>query len=87
MSNISATFVVDTNPIQVQVEQSQIGVSVEPVSLNVLSGGFAQAAGNVGTLQFNNGGVLGGLNSVFWTGSNLSLGDTNNITISGGSPN
>jgi hypothetical protein len=73
--------------LTVQVEQPTITITPEPINLTVFTGGFAQAAGNNGTVQYNNGGVLAGLDSVFWTGTQLNLGNTNNITISGGSAN
>ena len=87
MSNITANIIVEPINLNIAVQEPGITVTPEPISLNISAGGFAQAAGNNGTIQYNNGGVLGGINSVFWTGSKLSLGDTNNITISGGSPN
>jgi hypothetical protein len=87
MSNITANIIVEPINLNIAVQEPGITVTPEPISLTISSGGFAQAAGNNGTIQYNNGGVLGGINSVFWTGSKLSLGDTNNITISGGSPN
>lgn len=87
MSDITANIIVQPLDLSVQVEQPTITITPEPINLTVFAGGYAQAAGNNGTVQYNNGGVLAGLNSVFWTGSQLSLGDTNNITISGGSPN
>jgi|694.fasta_scaffold02809_16 hypothetical protein len=87
MSDITANIVVQPIDLNVQVQQSEITVTPEVLGLNIYAGGFATAGGNVGTVQYNNGGVLGGIPSVFWTGTQLSLGDTNNITISGGSPN
>lgn len=87
MSEIHANIVVQPFDITVALDQPGITVTPEALNLNVYAGGFAQAAGNNGTIQYNNGGVLGGINSVFWTGTQLSLGDTTNFTISGGSPN
>jgi hypothetical protein len=87
MSSIEANITVETNTIEVVVEQPEIVFQPEVNSLNIFTSGFAQASGNNGTIQYNNGGVLGGIPSVFWTGTQLSLGDTNNITISGGLPN
>jgi hypothetical protein len=87
MSDITANIVVQPFNLGVTIEQPTLTIQPEPINLSVYAGGFAQAAGNNGTIQYNNGGVLGGIPSVFWTGTKLSLGDTNNITISGGSPN
>ena len=87
MPEITANIVVQPLDININVEQPTITIEPEAIGLTVYAGGFAQAAGNNGTVQYNNGGVLGGIPSVFWTGSKLSLGDTNNFTISGGSAN
>lgn len=87
MSNITANIIVEPINLNIAVQEPGITIAPEPINLNISTGGFAQAAGNNGTIQYNNGGVLGGIPSVFWTGTKLSLGDTNNITISGGSPN
>jgi hypothetical protein len=87
MSDITANIVVQPFNLGVTIEQPTLTVQPEAINLSVYAGGFAQAAGNNGTVQYNNGGVLAGIPSVFWTGSQLNLGNTNNITISGGSPN
>lgn len=87
MSEVHANIVVQPLDLNVTVEQPAITVAPEALDLNLYLGGIGIPGGNVNTIQYNAGGVLGGLNSVFWTGSKLSLGDTNNITISGGSAN
>ena len=83
MSQVSATIVVETNPIQVQIEQTQVGVTVEPINLGVISGGIVAAGGNLGELQFN-AGISQGIPNVTWDGTNLNLGDVSNIKIDGG---
>jgi hypothetical protein len=87
MSDITANIVVQPIDLNVQVQQSEITVTPEVLGLNIYAGGFATAAGNTGTIQYNNGGVLGGISTVTWNGTQLNLGNTNNITISGGSLN
>ena len=63
-------------------------------SSNVLYGNgvFAPGGGGGGTpgganteIQFNANGVFGGISTVTWNGSNLSLGNISNIKITGGS--
>lgn len=87
MSEIHANIVVQPLDLNVTVEQPTITVAPEALGLQFYLGGIGVPGGNVNTVQYNAGGVLGGIPSVTWTGSKLSLGDTNNITISGGSAN
>jgi len=66
-------------------------------SSNVLYGNgvFAAAGGGGGgtpggantQLQFNNDGAFGGISTVTWNGSNISLGAVGNVKITGGSNN
>jgi hypothetical protein len=49
------------------------------------SGGNGSPGGNNTQLQFNNGGTFGGIPTVTWDGSTLSLGDVANVSIQGGS--
>lgn len=84
MSNISANIIVDTNPINVQVEQSEVGITVEPINLNIYSAGFSNPGGNIGQLQYN-AGVLAGVPNVTFISGNLSLGNVANVKMLGGS--
>lgn len=87
MSEIHANIVVQPLDLNVTVEQPTITVAPEALGLQFYLGGIGVPGGNVNTVQYNAGGVLGGIPSVTWNGSKLSLGDTNNITISGGAAN
>ena len=86
MSEISANIIVETNNVNVQVEESQVGVTVEPINLNIYSAGFATAGGNLGELQYN-AGILAGIPNVTYTSGNLSLGNIANVKILGGTAN
>jgi hypothetical protein len=83
MSEISANIIVETNPINVQVEQSEVGITVEPINLNIYSAGFSNPGGNLGELQYN-AGILAGIPNVTYSGGNLSLGNIANVKILGG---
>lgn len=50
-------------------------------------GGNGVPGGNNTQLQYNNAGSFGGISSVTWNGSVLSLGDVSAVRITGGSPN
>jgi hypothetical protein len=84
MSEINANIIVETNPINVQVEQSEIGITVEPINLNLYTGGFGVPGGNIGQLQYN-AGILAGVPNVTYISGNLSLGNIANVKITGGS--
>ena len=71
-------------------------VNLTGSSSNVLYGNgvFAAASGGSGTpgganteLQYNNNGAFGGISTVTWNGSNISLGAIGNVKITGGSNN
>jgi hypothetical protein len=52
------------------------------------SGGGGGSPGGANTqLQFNNNGTFGGISTVTYNGTNLSLGSVSNINISGGTAN
>jgi len=57
------------------------------VNMQVYGGGIGVPGGNTTTVQFNNGGQLGGIPNVKFDGSNLSLGNISNVKLSGGSAN
>lgn len=87
MSDITANIVVQPLDLTVTVEQPSITVAPEALDLKFYLGGIGVPGGNINTVQYNAGGVLGGIPTATWTGTKLSLGSTNNITISGGSAN
>ena len=81
------TFMPSVATGNIVVNQNAIEMTPTLVNMQVFGGGFAVAAGNVGALQYNAGGVLGGINTTSYNGSNLSLGNISNIKITGGSAN
>jgi hypothetical protein len=87
MSEITQTFVVQPNNINITVDNTTIEFTPNAVSLSVYAGGIAQVNGTSGQLQYNNGGVLGGVPGTDYNGSNLTLGDVSNLSITGGSAN
>ena len=50
------------------------------------TGGNGSPGGTDTQLQFNNAGTFGGIPTVTWDGSTLSLGDVTTVSIGGGSP-
>jgi hypothetical protein len=50
-------------------------------------GGGGTPGGSNTQLQFNDNGAFGGISTVTWNGSNLSLGAVGNVKITGGSNN
>ena len=87
MSEITQTFVVQPNNINITVDNTTIEFTPSDVALNVYAGGIAQVNGTSGQLQYNNGGILGGVPNTDYNGTILSLGSTTDISISGGSAN
>lgn len=52
-----------------------------------VSGGSGAPGGSNTELQFNNNGAFGGISTVTWNGSDLSLGNVSNVKITGGAAN
>lgn len=85
MPQIEATFVVEPYDITIQSPTSNIQVQPTVVDLNIFSAGYSNPAGNTGELQYNNGGVLGGVPIAVYTGGNLVFGNVTNVKLPGGS--
>jgi len=85
MSDINLDFTVSTSNIQVTVDTNEITLTPTDIQLNVLAAGLGVPGGSTGQLQYNNGGLLGGIANTSYSGGNLSLGDIANVKISGGS--
>jgi len=84
MSDITANIVVEPINLNIQAQQNEITITPEAIGLNVYLGGLAVLGGNVGELQFNNAGSLGGVTNTNFSAGNLSLGDVSNVKIGGG---
>ena len=87
MSDLTQNIVVQPTDVNITVETNNITFTPTDVNLNIYSGGFAQVNGNIGELQYNNGGILGGVTNTYYDGNTLSLGSVTNFTISGGNAN
>lgn len=85
----AANIVFDVNPAtsNLVVTTNTISLTPSAVNMQVYGGGFGVPGGNTTTIQYNNGGQLGGIPNVKYDGSNLSLGNLANVKISGGSAN
>jgi hypothetical protein len=84
MSEFNANVIVESISLDVSVNQSNIDVSVDPINLNLFAYGYGSAGGNTTELQYNGGGILNGIPTATFNGSNLSLGDAANLKITGG---
>jgi hypothetical protein len=86
MSEINATFVVDSVQLTITPQEPSITVTPEVTELRIFTGGFTNPGGNVGELQYNAGGFQNGVpntNFSVLTG-NLLLGNVPNVKITGG---
>lgn len=87
MSDLTQTFVVQPNNINITVDNTNLNFTPSDVALSVYAGGIAQVNGTSGQLQYNNGGILGGVSGTNYDGANLTLGAVGNIKITGGAAN
>lgn len=87
MSDVNLDFTVSNNSIEFTVQPNDITITPTDVQLNIYAAGLGVPGGSTGQLQYNNGGILGGVANTSFNGTNLTLGNVNNIKITGGSPN
>jgi hypothetical protein len=87
MSDINLDFSVSNNNITFTVQPNDITITPTDIQLSFFGGGLGVPGGSTGQLQYNNGGLLGGVPNTSFNGANLSLGNISNIKISGGSNN
>ena len=87
MSDINLDFSVSNNNITFTVQPNDITITPTDIQLSFFGGGLGVPGGSTGQLQYNNGGLLGGVANTSFNGANLSLGNISNIKISGGSNN
>lgn len=84
MSNITANIIVESNEITITPQSlGNVNISSQPVSATLSSQGFALPGGNIGELQFNDGGRIGGTSNIFFDGSNI-VSDTDTFKLIGG---
>jgi hypothetical protein len=87
MSEILANIVVQPVDLTITAENNQINITPEDIQLNVYIAGQGSggASGNVGELQFNNNGGLGGAaNTLVTANGNVSFTNISNLKIAGG---
>lgn len=87
MSDINLDFIVANNNINFTVQPNDITITPTDIQLDFFGGGLGVPGGSSGQLQYNNGGLLGGVANTSFNGTVLSLGSPTNISISGGSAN
>ncbi len=87
MSEILANIVVQPVDLVITAENNQINFTPEDIQLNIYTAGQGSsgAGGNVGELQFNNGGTIGGAaNTLVTANGNVRFTNISNIKINGG---
>jgi hypothetical protein len=84
MSEINATFVVDSVQLTITPQEPSITITPEPIELRLFTGGFSNPGGNTGELQYNAGGFLEGVPTSNYSNGVLLLGSDSNIKITGG---
>jgi hypothetical protein len=87
MSEILANIVVQPVDLIITAENNQINFTPEDIQLNiyVAGQGAGGAGGNIGELQFNNGGTIGGAaNTLVTANGNVRFTNVGNLKINGG---
>ena len=84
MSDINLDFTVSNNSIDFTVQPNDITITPTDVQLTLNANFQPLAGGSPTQLQYNNGGVLGGVANTSYTSGNLTLGDVANVKITGG---
>lgn len=84
MPEINLDFTVETSNVNIIAETNPITITPTDIALNINAGGIAIPGGNPGELQYNVGGLLGGVANTNYDGNNLYLGDVDDVQIGGG---
>lgn len=84
MSEVNLNFSVAPVEANLVITTNDITFTPTPISMTLYAGGIGTPGGNVSTVQYNAGGVLGGIDSVTSTGSSISFANVANLKISGG---
>jgi hypothetical protein len=87
MSDVNLDFTVSNNNINFTVAPNDITITPTDIKLSYFGGGLGVPGGSTGQLQYNNGGLLGGVANTSYSAGNLSLGSVANIKITGGTAN
>ena len=87
MSEILANIVVQPVDLSIIAENNQINFTPEDIQLNIYTAGQGSggAGGNLGELQFNNAGTIGGAaNTLVTANGNVRFTNISNLKINGG---
>ena len=84
MSDINANIVVTQNEITITATNDEIVITPNPLNMNIFTNDSAPG-GFPGDLQYNANGLLGGIPTANYISGNLSLGNSDNLKIAGGS--
>ena len=84
MSDINANIVVTQNEITITATNDEIVITPNPLNMNIFTNDSAPG-GFPGDLQYNANGLLGGIPTANYISGNLSLGNSTNLKITGGS--
>lgn len=87
MSDVNLDFTVNNNSINFTVAPNDITITPSDIQLAFFGGGLGVPGGSTQQLQYNNGGLLGGVANTSFNGADLTLGNVANIKITGGSAN
>jgi hypothetical protein len=84
MSDINLDFTVSNNSIGFTVQPNDITITPTDIQLTFNSTSQLNAGGLNGQLQFNLGGLLGGISNVTSDGGNVTFANVSNVKIGGG---
>ena len=84
MSEVNLNF--ELSPVEANLLITTNDITFTPTALNLslYTGGLGVPGGSPSTLQYNAGGILGGINNVTSTGNAISFANVGNIKVSGG---
>jgi hypothetical protein len=85
MSDINANIVVEQTNLNITPTNNQLNVTPEAIQLNIYTAGQGGAGySNNGELLYNNLNIIDGVPNTSYANGNLSLGNVDNVRISGG---
>lgn len=84
MSEVNLNFSLQPVEANLLVTNNDITFTPTALNLSLYTGGIGVPGGNSGTLQYNAGGILGGIGNVTSNGSGISFANIANIKILGG---
>jgi len=79
MSEINANIIVDSILQEIIVTENPINITPTGFNMNIYTGGYAVAAGNVTEVQYNSGGIFAGASGLIYDAANSETEITNLI--------